>query len=122
MTRSVSSGTMRWRAQFDGFLDDILDDFSLGHGHEQSDGAGRGGVNFSAHGDGDEFLARVLPRRREIAAGAVQHRHEFAAFQTQDVQRVMRLAFLQPQDLAARSVPAADKIGAWAGLTRPAIP
>ena len=89
---------MRLRSQFNGFLDDVLDDFSLGHGHEQRDGAGRGWREmFQRHGKRHGIARAIFNRAKEFIPDAVQHRDQFAVFHAQDAQRVMRLATGEPQ-------------------------
>ncbi len=102
-TRSVKQRDNPPRAQFDGFLDDGLDDFSLGHGLQQRDGAGRGRREiFQRHGQRDGLARTVFDRAKEFISDAVQNGDEFAALQTQNVQRVMRLASVEPERIAAR--------------------
>ena len=72
-TRSVSSGTIRPRAKLDGFLDDALDDFSLGNGHEQRDGAGRRRDKIRFFTRNDSSSRAAFSTVQEFIARAVQH-------------------------------------------------
>jgi hypothetical protein len=105
------------RAQLNGFLDDVLDDFSLGHGHEQRDGAGRGRREIlQRHGKRDGIARAIFNRAKEFISDAVQHGDQFAVFHAQNAQRVVRLASVQPQRGPGAMFLAADKIGAFVEL------
>ena len=85
-------------AQFDGFLDNAFDDFSLRHGLQQRDGAGEAGTKFFSDTESVTALRRaIFDRAHKFISDAVQNGDEFATFQTQDVQRMMRLASVEPE-------------------------
>jgi len=84
------------RAEFDGFLDDGLNDFSPGHGLQKRDLTGQ-----------RRNISRVFNRQRhrmvrtngdftlKLMTGSVQDRHRFAALYAEHMQGMMRLAFIQ---------------------------
>ena len=91
------------RTEFNGFLDDAFDNFSLGHGLQQCDGAGQGGREiFQRHGKRNGMARTGFDRTKEFISDTVQNGDELAAFQTQNMQRVMCLASVEAERIASR--------------------
>src|SRR5262245_23346748 len=85
-------------AQFSGFLDDVLDDFSFRDGLEQRDLIGQGRRMIFL--DDFEFDAVAMwgdSFAKELVSRAVEHDHALGFLQAQYVERVMRLAVAQMQ-------------------------
>jgi hypothetical protein len=55
---------------------------------------------FQGHGKGDGIARRIFDRAHEFIPDAVQNGDEVAVFQAQDVQRVVRLAPIEPERVA----------------------
>ena len=88
------------RAQLDGFLDDALDDFPFRNRDEQGDGAGRWRLEiFQRHGKCHRIARTIFNRAKKFVSRAVQNRDKLAVFHAQNLQRMMRLARVEPEHL-----------------------
>jgi len=54
-------------------------------------------VSFFLHRQGDGRFCGIFHVAKKLTARAIQHAHAVAMFQSQDVQRMVRLATFQPQ-------------------------
>ena len=94
---SVSSGTIRRAPSSTAFWMMPSSNFPLGTPTQQRDGAGRGGRKiFQRHGKRHSLASGIFNRAQKFIADAVEHGDELAAFQAQNMQRVMRLAPVEP--------------------------
>ena len=96
-TRSVNSGTMRRAPSSTAFWMMFSMIFPLGTATSSVTGQGGAGMKFFSDTDKRDGLARVFNRAKEFIADAVQHGDQLAVFHAQDMQRVVRLASVQPQ-------------------------